>query len=828
MKKIVLLFVLFHTAGQVFSQAERNLTSSEIYLAMRKLKVLGSVLYVAAHPDDENTRLIAWLSNEKLLTTGYLSVTRGEGGQNLIGEEQGVELGLIRTRELLAARKIDGGEQYFTSAYDFGYSKTPEETFSIWNKEKILGDVVWIIRKFQPDIIITRFPVTGEGGHGHHTASAILANEAYEISGDATRFAEQLKLADPWKATRVLWNTFNFGGTNTTRSDQFKIDVGGFNSLLGKSYGEIAAESRSQHKSQGFGVPSSRGEIFEYFVCTKGKPPVQDLMDDIDISWRRIPGGERIEQMIDTMLASYDFLRPQKAVVHLIKLYESVLKLPDGIWKTRKLSEIKSLIRHCGGIYLEASAASPYAVQKDSVKIQFTVNNRNGIPSQWLRLSVDSYDSVMSALLPTNKNVSFTKTFYVSMQKPVSQPYWLEEKMEEGHFTISRLDLAGSPESPPAFEATFTLKILDQVLEFTVPVKYKFTDPVKGELYQPLVVIPPVMLHTPQPVKVSRNTKRFTGSVEVQFYKNPLEVSPVMAESRFNQPFSFRLHQNRVTTEKTSNRIRVPFMIESTDDDEYMFFVKEKNNFQTIYNLSLREIKYDHIPYISYFTRATVIHRMADLKTAGKKIGYITGAGDKVPDALEQMGFEVDLLGEKELERANLSAYDAIITGVRAYNTHEWLNKYYEKLMNYVKQGGNLIVQYNTSTSIGPLRAKIGPYPFNITRNRVTDEQAGVTLLKPEHPVFHFPNKITSADFKGWVQERSIYHASDSAGKYEKLLRMADAGETSDDGSLLITRYGKGWFTYTGLVFFRQLPAGVTGAYRLLANLIALNQHKKQ
>jgi hypothetical protein len=240
----------------------------------------------------------------------------------------------------------------------------------------------------------------------------------------------------------------------------------------------------------------------------------------------------------------------------------------------------------------------------------------------------------------------------------------------------------------------------------------------------------------------------------------------------------------------------------------------------------MRELKYDHIPYINYFTVATVKNEKLDLKIYGKKIGYIVGAGDKVPQALEQMGYEVILLTDKELAKNNLSQFDAILTGVRAYNTNEWMNKYYDKLMKYVNEGGNLIVQYNTSNQIGPVRAKIGPYNFNITRTRITDENAKVTFLKPDHHVFNFPNKMTDDDFTGWIQERSIYHGADTSGKFEKLISMNDPGERTDDGALLVAKYGKGYFTYTGIVFFRELPAGVSGAYRLLANLIALNKKK--
>src|SRR5215217_3090744 len=288
MKK--LYFLLAFVFLFIGSFAQNFATSADIYLGLKKMNVLGSVLYIAAHPDDENTRLLTYFSKDRLYRTGYLSLTRGDGGQNLIGNEQGLALGLIRTQELLAARRIDGAEQFFTRAFDFGFSKSPEETFTKWDREKILSDVVWVIRKFQPDVIITRFPTTGEGGHGHHTASAILANEAFSAAADPNRFPEQLKYVKPWQAKRILWNTFNFGGTNTTNADQFHFDDGIYNPLLGKSYGELGAESRSQNRTQGTGSTSVIGQAFEYFRTTKGDPPINDLMDGVDVSWKRVKG----------------------------------------------------------------------------------------------------------------------------------------------------------------------------------------------------------------------------------------------------------------------------------------------------------------------------------------------------------------------------------------------------------------------------------------------------------------------------------------------------------------------------------------------------------
>jgi LmbE family N-acetylglucosaminyl deacetylase len=829
MKNILTLAFFLFFSMMLQSQPPQSWTSAEMYQAIRKLNVLGSVLYVAAHPDDENTRLISWLSKDKLFRTGYLSITRGDGGQNLIGDEQGIDLGLIRTQELLAARRVDGGEQFFTRAIDFGYSKTPEETFIKWDKEKILSDVVWIIRKFQPDVIITRFPTTGEGGHGHHTASAILANEAFEAAADPNRFKEQLKFVQVWKAKRVLWNTFNFGGNNTQREDQYKIDVGGYNPLLGKSYGEISAESRSQHKSQGFGVPASRGEALEYFKATKGDQPANDLMEGIDVSWKRMSGSEVIEKLVDSLSASFDFIHPGKSVKGLVKLYKSLQSLPEGYWRNKKIQETQQLIEQCSGLFIDVTSPEQFAVQTDSVRINFSFNNRLGTDAILQNVKVDHFDSSFTKTLERNKNFNFSKTIYVPADKKISEPYWLAEKTEEGYFNVSNQQKIGQPDVDPAYRATVQVKIFDEPFNFNKAVKYKFTNPVRGELYEPLVVIPSMLITSEPELRIVVNKEeKLSGELLIQAKKKNiaatvhtdtfLKTGKSDPQITFN-PISFG------TTERNQT-MNVSYSLKTDSSGTYRFLAKDNN--LEYYSMSrIKEIKYDHIPYINYRVDPVVEFKKVDVKTFNKKIGYIIGAGDKIPEALEQMGYEVTLLTEKELAKNNLDKFDAIIAGVRAYNTNDWMNKYYNKLMKYVNDGGNYIVQYNTSNQLGPIRAKISPYNFDISRIRITDENAPVTFLRPEHPVMNFPNKITQEDFKGWVQERSIYHATGyDTTKFQTIFSMNDPGEKQEAGSLIFAKHGKGWFTYTGLVFFRELPAGVPGAYRLLANIIALNKKK--
>jgi len=819
-KRSVAAFIIFNLSFLVSqAQTPRSTNAAEILLQLKKLNVLGSVLYVAAHPDDENTRLLAYMANEKLYRTGYLSITRGDGGQNLIGDELGVDLGLIRTQELLAARRIDGAEQFFTRAFDFGYSKSPEETLKSWGHDKILSDVVWVIRKFRPDVIITRFPTTGEGGHGHHTASAMLAVEAFDAAADPARFTEHFKHGVAvWQAKRILWNTFNFGGTNTQSNDQFKLDCGDYNPVLGKSYGEIAAASRSQHKSQGFGVPAQRGTVIEYFKTIKGTAPVNDLMENVEVGWKRT-NDEAPANTIKKIIDKFDVSHPERSTAALVDLYKKVELLKDDFWKVQKLNEIKELVQNCTGLFMEAASNSQYAVQGDSLKINLLVNNRSGANI----ISADAHlnnDYVIFDQLKKNENSVQVYSMFISPNAKPTQPYWLENTMEKGSFNVTDQQQIGKGENDP-FHVVFSMLIEGKEFKFTKPVRYKYTDPVKGELYQPVTILPKVELNYSGDVFLAINNKPVDVGTSVRSNLPVATDYTVLKQTsskinNSNNPFTFRASAaNKVNSETSA------FTLNGQNTDYVEEIKLQAGDGKNIYGQYRKIIEYDHIPSIVYFHDATAKLSKIDLKTAGNLVGYIPGAGDKIPGALAAMGYRVVTLKETDINTADLKQFDAIVTGVRAYNTNEWMNNVYDRLMQYVKDGGVLLVQYNTSTRIGPVLAKIAPYPFNISRNRITDEDAKVNFLIPDHPALNYPNKISTKDFEGWVQERSVYHAEKTDTSYKHILSMQDPGEKEHDGSLIIANYGKGRFVYTGLVFFRELPAGVPGAYRLFANLIA-------
>jgi len=821
MRVALFFLMLAGMCGRAAAQTWRPYTqpnSAEILHRLQKLQVLGSALYIAAHPDDENTRLLAWLANEKKVRTGYLSLTRGDGGQNLIGPEQGEALGIIRTQELLAARRIDGAEQFFTRAYDFGYSKTPEETFRIWNKDSVLADVVWVIRQFRPDIIITRFPTTGEGGHGHHTASAMLAVEAFDAAADPKRFPEQLQYVSVWQAKRIFWNTFNFGGTNTTGEDQLKVDVGGYNPLLGKSYGEIAAEARSMHKSQGFGTARQRGSSIEYFKLLKGEKAEKDLFEGVDLTWGRYEDErpKQIQAAINDVIRDYKIDDPSASIPALVAIKQLIGtptktvvndRLTSWHKQPEKFLEAGDLILACAGFWLEAVAdrtgVGDYS-SRDSFEVAITMTARNA-PVFVERIEWPSrFDTAQIGQLSLN-------TLFTAKQKTrlltetTSEPYWLKE-----------------PQRRPSVFVAAHIEIGDERTRVVRHVVQKTTDPVKGEIYRPFEILPPVTAAFSDKAFVFEGTAPKQVSILVQSHgdsaRGTLELAaPQGWKVSIAQPaFSLKgrgaqttiLATVTPTASATDGTLRATLLVGGER-----------------YTRGIRRIEYDHIPAQFYLPPAEARLVPVALKTGGKSIGYIVGAGDDVPSALRGVGYSVTELDAAAVMSTDLSKYSAIVTGVRAYNTQEWLQGAAEKLWAYVRAGGNLVVQYNTNNRIGPVVARIAPDSFTITRDRITDEKAAVNFLAPAHPALNVPNKISAQDFDGWIQERSIYHASKWAPTYTPILSMADPGEKANDGALIIAPHGKGNVVYTGLAFFRELPAGVPGAYRLFANLLALPKH---
>lgn len=824
-----------HTSAQR-PPAQPN--AAEILHKMQKLNVLGSVLYIVAHPDDENTKLIAWLANGKKVRTGNLSLTRGDGGQNLIGPELGDALGIIRTQELMEARRIDGGEQFFTRAVDFGFSKNAAESFEKWGKQEVLSDVVRVIRTFRPDVIITRFAPDRSAGHGHHEASAILAEEAFDLAGDPKAFPEQLEQGlEVWQPRRLFFNGSTWWKKDLadiakSDPDWFSVDVGGYDPLLGLSYTEIAGRSRSMHKSQGFGAAETRGESLEYLKLIKGdRPKTEDIFEGIDMTWGREKADEGIGPRLQDILREFDPLTPQESVQKLsnisIDMLEWCKKPVDKCWWVSfKGHQIKKLISECAGLVVEINSPSPFVASSDSMSVDISCVQRNDSPT--LRFEGINEPDVAGLRLdvPLVPNSTVTNTFkYHPQFHSIDQPYWLEKAHNTLYEVADHPSIGIRPTTYPKNHFYFGLRG-DNDIRFggEVQVMHKWVDRVAGERIRPVYITPvasvipktDVLIATGGTHNIRVEVEALTDSLSGQLSMTPpagwiasRDAWPVnLTKRNERQVFTFSLKPESGAQPGAAK----------------FTFTGPKGTADR----TLHEIDYPHIMPQVYYTPAEVKLVPLDVKTTAKRVGYVKGAGDDVPQAMEQLGVTVEFVEPEAAKLEELQKYDAIVVGIRAYNSNKGMKELHPLLLQYVEQGGTLVVQYNTTPrffsgasdfQIDP--ATLGPHPFTIGRGRVTVEEAPPTFLDPKHPLLNTPNTITAADFEGWVQERGLYFASDFGANYTPLIAWNDPGEDPLNGALIVVDHGKGRFIYTGISFFRQLPAGVPGAYRLFANLIS-------
>jgi LmbE family N-acetylglucosaminyl deacetylase len=822
-KRILVLILILFISSQAATRPEKILDAAELEIAIKKLNVLGSVLYIAAHPDDENTAALAYFESGKLLRTGYCSMNRGSGGQNLIGDEQADLLGVIRTQELLAARRIDGAEQFFTRAIDFGYSKNAAETFKIWGKQKILSDVVWIIRKFRPDVIITRFPGTGAGEHGHHTASAILAEEAFKLAGNPDSFPEQLKYVKPWQPKRLYWNAWRsiLESEHKDISKSIKIDLGAYNPLLGKSYMEIASDSRSMHKSQGFGMSARRGDLINYFEYMEGDKAKNNLFEGIDLTWNRVKGGEKVSKILDEVQKEYNPDNPSASLPKLLEAYAELNKLNDDYWIPLKKKELLDVIRSAAGLWIEALANDYFFSPGDSVKISAGIVNRSDFPLTLKEISI----SYLTAPDKVNKRLADNNFFkteeVIILPKSISctQPYWLVKPHDKGTYTVEDQQLIGKPENDPPLIAKFTLS--DGRTDFTlsVPVLYHWTDPVRGEEYRPIEITPAVAINFKDKLFLFPDKQSRTIQVNLVSNKNGAsgELSLQIPDGWKIEPEKYHYLLNNKRDEKT-------YSFEVTPPD--------KQSDVTIKAIATEEgkeiskgmitIDYPHIPFQTVFPPSESKLIRLNINKTIDNIGYIMGSGDVIPEFLQQFGYKVKLISDNDLDTMNLNKFDAIITGIRAYNTRQRLSVDQPKLMKYVKNGGTLVVQYSKSYNL--VINSIGPFPISLSHERITVEDAPLTFVNPSASLLNYPNNISNTDFAGWVQERGLYFADKWDKRYKTVLAGNDPGEEPLKGGLLYTYYGKGVFIYTGYSWFRQIPAGVPGAFRIFVNLISAKQ----
>ncbi len=819
-----LLFITSSALGQKGSE--------EIYQGIQKFGVLANVLYVAAHPDDENTRMISYLSNHLHVNTTYLSMTRGDGGQNLIGHEIREMLGIIRSHELLEARRIDGGNQRFTRANDFGYSKSAAETFTIWDRDQVLGDVVWAIRETRPDVIINRFNTdTSRPNHGHHIASAILSVEGFDKAAERSVHPEQLRLTDTWQPRRIFWNTswFFYGSREAfdkvDKSKMLAIDIGAFEPITGESNSEIAGRSRSMHKSQGFGAAETRGESLDYIDLIKdaqGTVPAS-LFDGIDITWNRVPGGAAIKTLSDRLETSFDFKSPAKSLPLLLEIHQAVSALPDSYWKKVKLRECQALIKDCLGLYVELRTNAFRLTPGDRIPATLEVINRSAADVALLTLKPADMDTVFVFNTALAYNQDMVKDVRLYVPDRLSIPYWLEQSPTEGMYIVRDQRKIGMPEDDPALLAEVEIRIENKPFRFTVPLIYKTVDPAEGEITKPVYITPPVAVEVESealifhqgvsrtiPIHLTAIADSISGELQVSIDEPGWSSVPASI------PFAFRA----AGESKIIDLVITPPASSASATLHPVILVGGKK-----YHHKISTLQYDHLPYMDIIRDAAVRLQSIDIKTTYRPIAYINGAGDDVAASLRQIGYSVDVLEPASITPELLQHYQVVILGVRAFNTVDALAYKNSVLFDWVSQGGTMIVQYNVSR--GLVTDRIAPYPLTLSRDRITEEKSPVTLLNTDHAAFHFPNEIKPEDFDGWVQERGLYFPNTWDGNFTPLLEMKDTGENPTQGGLLVAPYGSGYYIYSGLSWFRHLPAGNPGPYRLLSNLISLGYKNK-
>ena len=820
---ILLIFILFTV--NLLAQIPKRYNSSEIYKKIEKLNVLGNALYLAAHPDDENTRLITYLSNAELVNTAYLSLTRGDGGQNSIGPEQSELLGVVRTQELLSARKVDGGTQFFTRVMDFGYSKSAEETMNIWDKNEILEDVIWIIRKFRPDVIITRFPPDPRAGHGQHEISAIVAREAFDLAVDTTVFSEQLRYVEPWQPTRLFHNIGRWWDPDVAvRDGVISVDIGEYDPLSGLSYSELGADSRSKHRSQAFGVTWTRGVSNEYLEFIKGMELGSGIFDGIDISWNRI-NRKDIEQDVLSIRDYYDFRDPARSVPALIRLREKVSQLQDDFWRNQKIQEIDEIIKACIGLYIEATSERSYVSSHDEIDIRIEITNRSDLNVVVQAISSEdlSYDTLVGWQLENNSPYLFEIRKDVPDDVRETSPFWLEKPVKNFKYDITDPMLKGMAENPASIRLEIEVKIEGEQISYWVPVVYTWTDRMMGQQYEPLEIGPRMFIEITDGVfifpddqgkvvnvKIEGRNQSASGTLSLQLpdgWKSVPTFHDFSLRSEEIQYFQFQVNPPKVASKG---------------------FIKAVADIGgKLYDRKRVTVEYDHFPRQSVYLPAEAEVVRLDIEKKGSKIAYINGAGDDVGPALEQIGYDVSYFDEYNISELDFGAFDAIVFGIMAFNNHAYLAEYSEEFLDFIYNGGNVIVQYN-NIRIGTKSPILHPYPIEFSGRsasvRVSVEDAMVRILVPDHEVLNYPNKINASDFNGWIQERGLYFPVKWDEKYSAVISCNDPGEEPLDGGLLVAQYGKGYYIYTSYAWFRQLPAGVPGAYRIFANLISIGK----
>lgn len=797
---------------------------------------LTSVLYVAAHPDDENTHLITYLARGRGYRTAYLSLTRGDGGQNESGPDFGEKLGLARTHELLVARRLDGGEQFFSRALDFGFSKDVNETLRIWDRREVLADTVRVIRIFRPDVVIARFSPEPGRTHGHHTAATVLALEAFALAGDPSAFPDQLTPAGgglrPWQPVRLLHNNTSF--RPRTEADGpldpalLTLEAGGLDPVTGETFGAIAGRSRAMHVTQGFANYASRDSVtalrrLETFVPLAGAPAATDIFEGIEPSWKRYPGGAEIADLVASALATFDRTKPETLAPLLLRLRAKLVALPADPVVTAKRAQLDRLLQASIGLTVETRVANAEAVPGETLHVAHRPTVRTDLPVRWRSVRHPSLgvETPVDVPLRPDQSIGFATVSTLPAHTPPSQPYWLRLPGSAGLSQVADPALIGRPVDPPAFPVEYVFEIEGQTLVVADESVQVMSDVPSAQARRPLVVIPPVSLAFASEVELFAPGADKLVIVEVTAARPAAEgkLRLVLPPGWSATP---PVRSFALVAGGESARLEFTVTAPAASDSADLHAVAELASGS--YDQQRVVISYPHLPVLLLQPPARTRLVAHEIASAGGRVGYVPGAGDATAAALNQLGFSVTELTPAELTPETLRPLRAVVLGVRAFENLA-LAPHLPALFDYVAAGGTVVAQYNRPTSLKA--APLAPFALSIAGAapalRVTDEEAAVTVLAPEHPALLAPNRIGPDDFAGWVQERGAYFASSwDEARFTPLIAMNDPGEAPLQGSLLVARHGKGYFVYTSLAFFRQLPAGVPGAYRLFANLVSL------
>ena len=814
-------------ASGVAAAADRP-NGAAILQQLRSFATLGSVLYVAAHPDDENTQAITYLARGRGYRTAYLSLTRGDGGQNLLGPQLREPLGVARTEELLAARRLDGGRQYFTRARDFGYSKTVRETLEVWDRQAVLSDIVRVIRTFRPDVIITRFSPESSDTHGHHTASAVLALEAFKLAGNPQAFPEQLGDLAAWQPTRIVHNVGMLGAAvpaTQAAAPLITLDVGGTDPVLGETFAEIARRSRAMHKTQGFGIegmgPPPNRTTTERFLLLAGEPATRDIVDGIDTTWARVPDGAEIARLTDAAIADFKVDDPAASLPALLAIRRRLAALRTDPVIADKRQQLDRIVQSCLGLDVDTVVDHVEIVPGETMKLRHTAVMRAGPPVRWTGVRYPSVQRTLNrvvVLRPGHPAVRET-TQVLPATTPASQPYWLRREGTVGLFRVDDPSLIGRAENPPVFPVEYVFEIEGQTLVIAGEPLQPTGQASSAATRRRLDVIPPVSVHFPAAVRLFAPGAARPVTVELTAAR-----PRVTGAIRLDAPVGWTITpaSQRFRLMAAGERARMSFTVTAPASITTAELGATVDVNGRHFNQQRIEVRYDHIPFQLLQPAASLKAVALDLAIRGHRVGYLVGAGDDVPAALAEMGYAVTTLTETELTADRLQTLDAVVVGIRAFNRHADLTARLPALFAFVETGGNLVLQYNTIDRLTD--NWLAPFTLHISRARVTDETAKVNVLAPEHPVLTTPNRITAADFDGWVQERGLYFPDRWDERFTPILAFADPGEEPLKSGLLVARHGKGHIVYTSLAWFRQLPEGVRGAYRLFANLVSLGK----